>query len=460
MEYVLSTELFHENFFVNNGSKFKHLQGVRFKLFPYVTHYYPDVRDLDQTIGGFLCRIEEKKPGTISVTDLVNKLKEETEIEPGREELFSEVVKHMFFDKSNNIRPINLCLLEQIPCNTRESKIADYLVDVLGEKTILKTYVEKAKEKLMKYSNVFERLVITKLDTESFPYISETSYFKITESLQKTFEEDFVYILSNPKRTGDYLLPLVEFYFFSYTAQTCMQLNRFFAGERDKNIPLFFSLEWEKTSQSRKCFTEGWQYLQKNIENMFAHAVVLEILNQTIDTEELFDYIKIGSIIEGDSSLDIGIATQISKMTECYREAITDCPDMMELGKKPSVYGESASEVHFLFECVRTQFEIVRSKPYNSYANNFENYCHKYLKSRGRSGLMLNLSEETLIFLTKICIKDFEQLRLKDVFKGFEDRGVFLDDISREQVADYYEKLNLIEKKSDSGDAKYVKRIL
>ena len=74
--------------------------------------------------------------------------------------------------------------------------------------------------------------------------------------------------------------------------------------------------------------------------------------------------------------------------------------------------------------------------------------------------MMLNLSEETLIFLTKLCIKNQEQMRLKDVFREMELRGVYLDNQSKEQAAIYYEKLNLIEKKSDSGDAKYVKRIL
>lgn len=73
---------------------------------------------------------------------------------------------------------------------------------------------------------------------------------------------------------------------------------------------------------------------------------------------------------------------------------------------------------------------------------------------------MLNLSEETLIFLTKLCIKNQEQMRLKDVFGEMELCGVYLDNQSKEQAAIYYEKLNLIEKKSDSGDAKYVKRIL
>ena len=74
--------------------------------------------------------------------------------------------------------------------------------------------------------------------------------------------------------------------------------------------------------------------------------------------------------------------------------------------------------------------------------------------------MMLNISEETLIFLTKICIKDQEKMRLNDVFSEFEARGVFLDSHSKNEVMRYYEKLNLIEKKSDSGDAQYVKRIL
>jgi DNA phosphorothioation-dependent restriction protein DptG len=51
-------------------------------------------------------------------------------------------------------------------------------------------------------------------------------------------------------------------------------------------------------------------------------------------------------------------------------------------------------------------------------------------------------------------------MRLNDVFAEFEARSVFLDNISKEQVMHYYEKLNLIEKKSDSGDEQYVKRIL
>ena len=39
-------------------------------------------------------------------------------------------------------------------------------------------------------------------------------------------------------------------------------------------------------------------------------------------------------------------------------------------------------------------------------------------------------------------------------------RGIFLDNISKEHLQEFFTKLNLIDKKSDSGDAQYVKRIL
>ena len=134
---------------------------------------------------------------------------------------------------------------------------------------------------------------------------------------------------------------------------------------------------------------------------------------------------------------------------------------MNEVKKGSADHGATDASVKFLFDSIKSQFEKSdRYRIYNSYSSKFEMYCHKYLKSRGRSGLMLNLSEETLIFLTKLCIKNQEQMRLKDVFREMELRGVYLDNQSKEQAAIYYEKLNLIEKKSDSGDAKYVKRIL
>lgn len=406
--------------------------------------------------------IEGKEAKAITASELSSLLKEDTEIPVGREKYFEEMIRHIFFNSDGTVRPLNLEMQEQVVTEEpSENRIAEYLVDVLGDKTIMKTAVETARREALKSSNVLEKFVLSQLEFGQRKTAGQDlTYFRITNSLKEVFEEDFEYVLESNKRSKEYLVPLLELYFFTYTAQACLQLNRFLDGERDENIPLYFCLEWEKTSQSRRCFKDGWQKLQRAIEKIFAHAIVLELLNQTESGSEVVDYIRIAELIQ-DGVNDVELSKQIDEIVECYRDAITDCSEMRELRKEISSAGSTADSIRYLFDCVRTQFEsTVRERAYKSYANKFESYCHKFLKSRGRSGLMLNLTEETLIFVTKLCIKNQEQMRLKDVFNAFEKRGIFLDSSSKEQVADYYERLNLIEKKSDSGDAKYVKRIL
>lgn len=68
-------------------------------------------------------------------------------------------------------------------------------------------------------------------------------------SLTEVFESDFKYILGNQNRVREYLVTLLELYFFSYTAQTSLQLDRFLDGERSINIPLYFCLDWERQAK-------------------------------------------------------------------------------------------------------------------------------------------------------------------------------------------------------------------
>lgn len=461
MGFQIDVDVFRNSKMFDSKGKLYHKSGNTFKLFPFVTQpNSAPVLELEPLVGSFLCRIEGKLPKQISASELVEKLKEDTEIQAGQEELFFETIRQLFFTENGSVRPMNLHLIEQSVCTeTSENRIAEYLVDVLGKIDPMKKSLVDAKAKTN--SNVLESFVLSKLEFDDTDNIEEgLKYYRVIDSLRESFEEDFQYILEDSKRLREYLVSLLELYFFTYTAQVSLQLSRFMDGERNKNIPLYFCLEWEKTSQSRLCFTEGWQKLQAAIEKIFAHAITLEILNQTTEDSEIVDYIRLNEIIT-DEETDEEISVQIDALTSLYRYSITDCVEMNELKKKELALGKTASSLRYLFDSIRIQFENTgRVRAYGSYANKFESYCKKYLKSRGRSGLMLNLTEEDLIFITKLCIKNQEQMRLKDVFKAFEKRGIFLDDISQEHATEYYEKLNLIEKKSDSGDAKYVKRIL
>ena len=466
MIYQLSVDSFNSTFAVKeNGTHLTHFSGKRYKLFPFIANNNIEpVMSLQKLVGRYLSQIQGKEPIPISADELITKLKtdDNTTIDLGMEGIFDQVVRHMFFDKEGNIRPINLRMLAQIPCDeSSECKLADYLVDVLGDSKHLKSYMTNADSKLAQQSNALEKFATSKLESKPFTRKAGDEYQRITDAVKDRFEADFEYILGARNRTRDYLIPLLEFYYFSYTAQAALQLSRFLDGDREHCIPLYFCLEWEKTSQNRRCFTEGWNLLQDAVDRIFAHAIVLEILNQTENGSEPVDYITLRELVNSAPGEDHRIAEEIRVLTDRYRYAISDCAEMQELKRADNPTEETAAEVKFLFDSVKCQFENTpRARPYSSYADKFEEYSRKYLKRRGRSGMMLNLSEETLIFLTKVCIKDQEKMRLNNVFSEFECRGVFLDNHSKDEVMRYYEKLNLIEKKSDSGDAQYVKRIL
>ena len=62
--------------------------------------------------------------------------------------------------------------------------------------------------------------------------------------------------------------------------------------------------------------------------------------------------------------------------------------------------------------------------------------------------------------MTKICINNNKKIKLKNLFDEFELRGLFFDRDSKTKIIQLYEKLNLLEKKSDSGDAQYVRSVL
>ena len=463
MDYSLNVQQFESSQMFDSNHKFYHKSGYRFRLFPFVTNQQAEtVRELDSVVGAYLSSIQGIQVKSLNVEDLIVSLQNETEIQTGREELFKEMIRQVFFFPDGRVRPLNLELLEQTQCsNSSEQRIVDYLVDVLGEKKVLENVIKKAKSTTLRHYNVLEKMVLSHLqyntvnsDDQSIPY------FKLSNTLDECFESDFRFILDYSERSKEYLTSLLEFYYFAYTTQAVMQLSRFLEGDRNKNYPLYFCLEWEKTSQGRLCFSEGWQKLQTATDKVFAHAMVLEMLNQTAPGSEVVDYISLAEMTK-DEAHDIDVSSKIDLITKRYRESITDCVEMNELKKKDSSHSRTAASIRFLFDSVLTQFvHTNRNKPFKQYADRFELYCHKFLKNRGRSGYMLNITEETLIFLTRLCIKKEEKKRLKDVFGELEKRGVFFDEISKDQVADYYEKLNLIEKKSDSGDAKYVKRIL
>ena len=67
----------------------------------------------------------------------------------------------------------------------------------------------------------------------------------------------------------------------------------------------------------------------------------------------------------------------------------------------------------------KIEYRFIKSKGNRESANTryrkwFEEYCKmNFLKRRGPLGYTLNLTKEQLLFITKICIKDKNRIKLK-----------------------------------------------
>ena len=102
----------------------------------------------------------------------------------------------------------------------------------------------------------------------------------------------------------------------------------------------------------------------------------------------------------------------------------------------------------------------IRIQQHSGFSLNLENIGKKYfLKRRGQYGYALNITKDFLYLITALCVKE-EKIKLNDLFKEYERRGLFFDRYSKEEIINLLNTWNLIDKKSDSGDAQYVKSIL
>lgn len=466
MAYNLDKELMRKTFSMGEHfDNFTHRSGQRIKIFPFLTNN-AFVTSLSSVVGEWLRLSRETHTACGSAEETLEKILSLIDVEVDDKAALKHIFWTMFWEDSGVLKPNSVNPMCYIPCDDScEKRTANYLSSTLGDHRQIKNAIDTAISRSEYQANVLEHVVLCALKSGTEQPQTIESYYRVHMAPSSTFIEDLLFVLDNPTRTKEYLVDLLEFYYFFYTAQTTLALARFEHGDRNINIPLYFSLDWEKTNKARPCYTSGWQDLEKAISQQFYHAITLEILNQTASGEQ-FDYIAIKDYLS-ETGEYTEVAEQIRQATELYRNAILaiskpQVRSELEAITKNEHLGPVFSEIHYLYESVRKQFQITdRGAASDRYIKHFREFCHKkFLKNRRSNGLMLNITEEFLIFLTKLAIKNEEQMSLNEVFHQFEIRGVYLDQPSRDEVVKFYTKLNLIDKKSDSGDAQYVKRIL
>lgn len=475
-----------------DGSFAGHKTGNLIKLFPFTTKYTEGQSDEDLTsflgVIGECFRLKSKKQFSsefkgdeqasfkIKLRDhIINNAISNVECN-NQEEQLKDVLIEMFFEDDGSLVKYDKRILTYMNFVVDKPQLRDiskFIYDVFFNFSELKL-TDDFKES---DNNLFFKLLLSSMpelkDVKESKF--KNNYSQIHIPIIELFWQDYKTLELSSEDYLDHIQDLVKYYYFFYLSQTAIQLNTF----SDKKVlePVYFSLDWEVLSESRPAYNRGWKRLEYNLTNLFAHSVTLELLNYLPCFE---DSPKIYSDIieyynECDTEEKNSIIVQIDKISEYYRGQISSlkedfwhgeswekCENRLLESLKNKEYTNIQRAVYSLFYCVNYQFTSSGRNPrYNDYSKWFTQFCKlNYTKKRGRLGYTNSLNQETLLLLTKLCVGDNEKIRVKELWEQLEKRGVKFDESSKVEIIKLYERINLLEKKSDSGDAQYVKSII
>lgn len=464
---------------------FSHVTGNQIKLLPFKTNPSGDTFSEDfksfQGVVGELFRILNSKTQVElgkSTGSFKLELKETilrgaiNKVATEYREEFKNMLTKLFFDEDHGLIKFNIRTLSYmnfINSNNAVKEISKFIFDIyLADFRNIATLSEDNTNE-----NLLHQLIIQCLP-ELNPVDSKSKgngYFNLFPEIKKQFIEDFTYLSSNNSFLLKHIEDFFKYYYFHYLNQVLLQLKDFGTGTA-KVKPIYYTMDWETLSETRlSSHSIGWKQLNKYSECVFAHVNTLELLNYIlVDGKPIEDY---KNIVRHVANFNF---EEKERFQECVNELISfytdnisgfdtgknwdDCDRLLEL----ALSNENSEDtiyvsIYTLWFKIKYQFEnSSRSKPYNDYSKWYSQFGKvNYTKQRGRLGNTMILSQELLLFLTRICIGIEDKIRLKTLWDKFKERGIVFDETTKLEITKLFEKINLIEKKSDSGDAQYVK---
>ncbi|MBN2836544.1 MAG: DNA phosphorothioation-dependent restriction protein DptG [Candidatus Delongbacteria bacterium] len=328
-------------------------------------------------------------------------------------------------------------------------------------KTFIDENVTTCVEKIMKTQpeHLLDEIMIGVLpEFKSKKSNSNFDCAALIPEIQASFVEDFEFLSQDEQLFMTSVTKLFKYYLFFYVSQVIMNLKAGFTAETHI-YPVHYFVEWEKISKTRPSYVKGWNMIQSKSKDIFAYTNLIQILNQTSD--ETFN----GSFME--------IKQALNQLTPEERLIFTDSIDQLiyqirSIHNMPELNTLVYEDIFGEYECIDRLLTTLHDCKSGGTANResaFDKYemgildiaKGDFLKARGRLGSTLNLTQEWIIFFTKLAIGNNDKIRLNALWNELEKRGLFFDKFTKEEIVLYFEKINVLEKKSDSGDAQYVR---
>jgi len=271
-------------------------------------------------------------------------------------------------------------------------------------------------------------------------------------------KEQFLKDLESLSKNEAFFFENIDTLFVHYTtvaiSQTVLQTNHLADFHFNNFIPIYYILHWEKAAKWRQSYKEGFKLLREQISEFYAHEHALNILGfNTFTTEDNLFYHDLKQILQKAGPK---AEKEFTQSIYTFLETIYQTRKGIEVEE----YEEHKTLDDAFKDILNALKKGVSTEIKSRYPKAFEALLSKFFRKHGGSlGNLLSLTREQLLLLIAVSVGD-ERMELNQLWTELEKRGIWFDYLSKEEVVLVLDKLNYMEKKSDSGDAQYVKSIL
>ncbi|QHT48494.1 DNA phosphorothioation-dependent restriction protein DptG [Bacillus sp. SB49] len=390
---------------------------------------------------------------------LVNMVIEDVSFpEDMHQEVLTKFLEEYLYKNGSDLKPLHLYLFNYITSTENKGekgKYARFIYDLLfyNKPEISSLFSKKDTD------NLLTELIISSLpdlEANTGDHLNATKFSSISPDIKEMFACDFMFLSEHKDYFITHFFHLIHYYVFQYVLQFLRNAQRFGNAHSTEFMnPLHFTFDWETGVGSYRNAVLDFQFIKKNAKNLFVHIHTMSHLshNTRNPNKDIQSYQKL--VEELDRLNNEEQMMEKEKLINWIRTY----SDLAYLTIPSDLHSDmSFSE---LFNTLFSQLHKGMSEGvYKKYGDNIEKLGKgKFLKARGKHGFVLSLKQEDFLLLSAVAVGK-EKIPLKTYFKELERRGMTFDQYSKKEAVRLLEQQNYIEKKSDSGDAQYVKPIL
>lgn len=395
---------------------------------------------------------------------------EQRQMQDNEAEHFVEISRNILCP-DGNIQAIDASFLKYYPLilkggngNSRSSdkyisgqkKLADYL-SCMTEKAIGDDELSGRKDL---FTSEIKKALSNSLEiTDKTSFHGDEEYY-ILPFVKKQFGQDFKWLLAKE----DYvLIKYIGIFLYFYACYSILQTLLHIEpndNEYGNAIPLYNILRQEHASMKSDAIRRGWESkLNKNkIDKTFGKLQAIDILNSLISDDTCIYHEIVTQLNEEPFEQN---KVKCEELLKIYQEKKREHVNSRKTSKKLSMevmdtsvdnYDEFTKKIYEL--CTRMQENTYTRVKNRIYAL----FSIRFLSLR-RGKYLLNIDNEMLIFLIAMITHE-QKTKLSDLYRKFREYGIIFNINTRNNIEQYLLKLNLLDRKSDSGEAQYVRVIL